>query len=813
MNGKPVIQKQIIEHIPALALRGMTVFPGALFHFDVGRKKSMKALESAMAGDQKIFLVTQRDMNVDDPAYADLYTLGCLCSVRQIIKAPGDNIRVLVEGTSRAEMVALTEVDPYLCADISVLEQASIATPTKRDEAMLRQAQELFMEYTALVPQVANDVVMRVISCEDPALISDYIAQNVQMKYQKKQMLLEEADPRKRLRLFLKQMTAELELLQLEQTIQDQVKDQMDKSQREYYLREQMKVISEELGEGEDCLTESQEYLHRIQQKHLPAEIAEKLIKEARRLVKMQSTAPESGIIRTYLDVCLELPWTEVSKENNDIHKAKSILEADHYGMEKVKERILEFFAVKQLTGGVKGQILCLAGPPGVGKTSVAKSIAKAMGRKYARLSLGGVRDEAEIRGHRKTYIGAMPGRIINALRQAKTRNCLILIDEIDKLGSDYKGDPASALLEVFDSEQNVAFRDHFVELPFDLSDVLFVATANDLGAIPTPLLDRMEIIELGSYTDEEKLQIVKQHILPKQLAKHGLKGNNLRITDDGIRYLIAAYTKEAGVRELEREIARLCRKTAKLMSTTEKRQIRFTEHNLSESLGTPKFKKDPIQSTPECGLVNGLAWTSVGGELLEVEALALDGSGKLELTGNLGEVMKESARAAISYLRSRTEEFGLPKDFYLKKDLHLHFPEGAVPKDGPSAGITTATAIISALTGRPVSRQIAMTGELTLRGRVLPIGGLREKTMAAYKNGVQTVVIPSENRPDLDDIDQTVRSKLRFVFAAHMDDVATAVFGREAIQHPLEELQSSLLTPLPAHSPKSVGIRTRCSL
>lgn len=809
MNGKPIIQKQTIEHIPALALRGMTVFPGALFHFDVGRKKSMKALEQAMAGDQKIFLITQKDMNVDDPHRDDLYTMGCLCGVRQIIKTPGDNIRVLVEGLSRGELDALTEEEPCLVANISVLEHCTIETPTKRDAAMLRQAQELFMEYTAIMPQTANDVVMRVISCEDPSVIADYISQNIQMKFQKKQELLEETDPRRRLRLFLKHMTAELELIQLEQNIQDQVKDQMDRSQREYYLREQMKVISDELGEGEDSLSEAQNYLEQIQKKHLPAEVEEKLSKEAHRLVKMQATAPESGIVRTYLDVCLELPWTEVSKENNDIKKAKSILESDHYGMEKVKERILEFFAVKQLTGGVKGQILCLAGPPGVGKTSVARSIAKAMGRNYARLSLGGVRDEAEIRGHRKTYIGAMPGRIINALRQAKTRNCLILIDEIDKLGSDYKGDPSSALLEVFDTEQNIAFRDHFVELPFDLSDVLFVTTANDLGTIPAPLLDRMEIIELGSYTDEEKLQIVKQHILPKQLVKHGLKSINLRITDGGIRQLIACYTKEAGVRELEREIAKLCRKTAKKMSETGKRQVRFTEENLPTFLGTPRFKKDPIQTTPECGLVNGLAWTSVGGELLEVEALALDGSGKLELTGNLGDVMKESARAAISYLRSRTDLFGLPKDFYLKKDLHIHFPEGAVPKDGPSAGITTATAIISALTGRPVPRQIAMTGEITLRGRVLPIGGLREKTMAAYKNGVKTVIVPGENRPDLDDIDQTVREKLKFVFASHMDEVASAVFGSSSVQRTVEEAKASLLTPLPSHN-LSMGIRTR---
>ena len=810
MNSKPHVEKQYIDNIPALALRGMTVFPGALFHFDAGRKKSLKALEQAMSAGQKIFLVTQKEISTDDPSYDDLYIIGCLCNIRQIVKVPGDNVRVLVEGIQRAKLLCLAEEEPCLRANIELLTSHEIENPTKRDLAMLRQSQELFLEYSVILPQTANDVVMHVIGCEDPNEIADYIAQNVQMKYQKKQEILEELDSRRRLRLFLKYMTEELELLQLEQSIQEQVKEQMDRGQREYYLREQMKAISDELGEGEDAMSEAQEYLAKIQKKQLPAEVAEKLSKEARRLVKMQSTAPESGVVRTYLDVCLELPWTEVSKENDDIHKAKAILDADHYGMEKVKERILEFFAVKQLTGGVKGQILCLAGPPGVGKTSVARSIAKAMGRNYARLSLGGVRDEAEIRGQRKTYIGAMPGRIINALKQAKTRNCLILIDEIDKLGSDYKGDPSSALLEVFDTEQNVAFRDHFVELPFDLSDVLFVTTANDLGSIPGPLLDRMEVIELGSYTDEEKLQIAKLYILPKQLKKHGLKGNNLRITDDGIRQLISCYTRESGVRELEREIAKLCRKTAKVMSEEGKKQLRFTKDNLQQYLGTPKFKKDVLEAMPECGLVNGLAWTSVGGELLQVEALALDGTGKLELTGNLGDVMKESARAAISYLRSRADQFGLPKDFYQKKDIHIHFPEGAVPKDGPSAGITTATAIISALTGRPVSKQIAMTGEITLRGRVLPIGGLREKTMAAYKNGVKTVIIPQENKPDLENIDQTVRNHLSFVCASHMDEVVTAVFGTAFLQQ-TEEAQTSLMTPLPASNP-SRSIRTRSS-
>ncbi len=808
MKTTPAVNK-VVNQVPTLALRGITVFPGALFHFDVGRQKSIRAMEYAMANGQRIFLVTQRDVAVDDPHQEDLYGMGTYCKVRQILKIPGDNIRVLVEGKQRALMHHICEEEPFLTADIELLPAMTINRMTKRDQASMRNAQELFMEYTTMAPQMASDVIMHVMAAREPALLSDYIAQNVQMHFEHKQQILECQDPRRRMTLLLKLLAEELEIMRLEQDIQEKVKAQMDKGQRDYYLREQIKAINEELGEGEDASQEAQDYLNKISAKQLPDEVREKLTKEVKRLSKMQTTSPESGVSRTYLDVCLDLPWTETRKENDDIKKARVILDEDHYGLEKVKDRILEFFAVKNLTGGVKGQILCLAGPPGVGKTSVARSIARCMGRDYARLSLGGVRDEAEIRGHRKTYIGAMPGRIITALRQAGSRNCLILVDEIDKLGSDYKGDPASALLEVFDTEQNVAFRDHFVELPFDLSDVLFITTANDKHAIPGPLLDRMEVIDLPGYTDLEKVQIARKHIIPKQLKKHGLRAQNLRLDDSALQMLIACYTREAGVRTMEREIAKLCRKTAKYMTESGKRSLHFTADNLPQYLGTPPFKPEQPLENPECGVVNGLAWTSAGGEMLEVEVSAVEGTGKIVLTGNLGDVMKESAQAAVTYLRSRADILDLPADFHTKKDIHIHFPEGAVPKDGPSAGITTATAVFSALTGRPVPKTIAMTGEISLRGRVLAIGGLREKTMAAYRNRATTVIIPEDNRKDLDDIDPLVRENLSFVMVNHMDQVLDTVFElNHAAAAPIKE------EPVPAVMPQvSVSKPGRASI
>ncbi len=769
--------KRMIYDIPVLALRGVTIFPGVVFHFDVARQKSIKALEHAMEHGQRLFVVTQRDIRDEMPTREQLFQMGTYCKIRQILRVPGDGIRVLVEGKQRAVLERLTSEEEFLVGEISILAAPSIKQ-TKKDEAFIRNVRELVLEYDAITSQVPNEVIMTVLNNNDFAYISDYIAQNIHLGYEDKQTLLEQTDPRRRMSQLIKLLASEVEILDIEQDIQEKVKEQMDKNQRDYYLREQAKVISEELGEGEDTASEAQNYITKIEKLALPAEITEKLIKEAKRLSRLQSSSPEGGVIRTYLDTCLEIPWTTVKKENEDIKKAHEILEEDHFGLADVKERILEFFAVKQLTGGVKGQIICLAGPPGVGKTSVARSIARAMGRDYVRLSLGGVRDEADIRGHRKTYIGAMPGRIIDALKKAKSRNCLMLIDEIDKLGSDYKGDPSSALLEVFDTEQNIAFRDHFVELPIDLSDVLFITTANNIGTIPAPLRDRMEIITLSGYTDEEKLQIARKHLLPKQLKKHGLKAANMKLSDDAMRSIMTEYTKEAGVRSLERAIAKLCRKTARHMSETGKKSLSITGTNLSTYLGTPKFKKDNAPKQAECGVVNGLAWTGVGGDLLEVEVMTVEGTGKLELTGNLGDVMKESVRAAITYIRSRAQFFALNADFYTKNDIHVHFPEGAVPKDGPSAGIATATAIISALTDMPVAKTIAMTGEISLRGRVLAIGGLKEKTMAAYRNGVTTVIVPEENRPDIDDIDPIVKQHLNFVFASHMNQVVDEVFG-----------------------------------
>lgn len=799
-----------IEQVPALALRGITVFPGALFHFDVGREKSIRAMEYSMANGQVIFLVTQKDIANDDPGQEDLYGLGTYCKVRQILRTSGETVRVLVEGKQRALLRRICEEEPFLTADIELLPEMTVSRVTKRDEAAMRSAQELMMEYASMESQLAPELVMRMMAIQDPAVLADHIAQNVQIHYAHKQQLLECLEPRRRLSLLIRLLREELEIMQLEQDIQEKVKAQMDKGQRDYYLREQLKVINDELGEGEDAAQEAQFYLEKINAKQLPEEVKEKLTKEVNRLSKMQTTSPESGVSRSYLDVCLELPWMEERKENQDIQKARAILDEDHYGLEKVKERILEFFAVKNLTGGVKGQILCLAGPPGVGKTSVARSIARCMGRDYARLSLGGVRDEAEIRGHRKTYIGSMPGRIITALRQVGSRNCLILMDEIDKLGSDYKGDPASALLEVFDTEQNVAFRDHFVELPFDLSDVLFITTANDKQAIPGPLLDRMEVIDLSGYTDVEKVQIARRHLIPKQLKKHGLRPQNFRLEDDALDLLIACYTREAGVREMEREIAKLCRKTAKYMSESGKRSLHFTVDNLADYLGTPRYPREKPLEQPECGVVNGLAWTAAGGEMLEVEAAVLEGSGKLVLTGNLGDVMKESAQAAITYLRSRAKELGLPSDFHTKKDIHIHFPEGAVPKDGPSAGITTATAVFSALTGRPVPKTIAMTGEISLRGRVLPIGGLREKTMAAYRNRVTTVLLPEENRKDLADLEPLVRENLQLIPVSHMDQVLDAVFSLEQLSAntDAETADTAILPQVTVNKPNRATIR-----
>lgn len=769
--------------MPALALRGLTIYPSMLLHFDVGREASIKALDEAMASGQAVFLVTQRDLAVEAPQQDDLYTVGTISTVRQILRLPGGTVRVMVEGQTRGKLQTLVQTLPYLIAQVETLptmEGENKNSP--RTEALIRHAYELFESYAELAPRMSSEVLVRVLASDDPGYIADYIAQNIVMRAGDKQSILEELRPVRRLERLNQILRRELDILELEQDMQNKVRDHLTRSQRDYYLREQLKVIQGELGEVDGGnASESDEYRAAIVKAKLPKEVEEKLLKEVGRLEKQPFGSSEGTVIRNYLDICLELPWGKKTHERVDVTAARKILDADHYGLDKVKERILEFLAVKKMAPDIRGQIICLVGPPGVGKTSIATSVARATRRKMARISLGGVHDEAEIRGHRKTYVGAMPGRIIAAVRQAGSCNPLLLLDEIDKMGTDYRGDPASALLEVLDAEQNSTFRDHFLEIPFDLSDVLFITTANNASNIPRPLYDRMEIIELTSYTDEEKLQIAKRHLLPKEMKRHGLKRTQLRITDNAIREVISAYTRESGVRTLERELAAICRKATMKIVSKDVKRMDITGDDLEEFLGVRKFHPEKRAVNEQVGVVNGLAWTSVGGELLEVEANVVPGSGKIELTGNLGDVMKESAHAALTYIRSRAAQLGIEADFYQKKDIHVHFPEGAVPKDGPSAGIAIVVAMVSALTGTAVKRDLAMTGEVTLRGRVLPIGGLKEKTMAALRNGIRTVIIPSENVKDLEEIDQTVRAALQFYPAEHVDAVLARALSIES--------------------------------
>ncbi len=777
--------------LPVLALRGLTIFPNMLLHFDVGRESSIKALDEAMGSGQPIFLVAQRDLSVEDPQLEDLYAIGTISNVRQILRLPGDNVRVMVEGTARGRLHSLTQSSPYLLGQVEEIVPDTSVRASARTEALMRRTYDLFETYIDLAPKMTPDVLISVLASEDPGYIADYIAQNLPMRTGDKQDILEELRPVRRLERLYQTLRREVEILELEHDMQSKVREQLTSSQRDYFLREQLKVIQRELGEDSQGESESAEYRRRIAQAKLPEEAEQKLIKELSRLEKQPFGSAEATVIRNYLDTCLELPWGKRTRERVDVAAARRVLDADHYGLQKVKERILEFLAVKQLAPDLKGQIICLVGPPGVGKTSIAMSIARALHRKLARISLGGVHDEAEIRGHRKTYVGAMPGRILAAVKQAGSANPLLLLDEIDKLGTDHRGDPASALLEVLDAEQNSTFRDHYLELPFDLSDVLFITTANTTSTIPRPLLDRMEVIELTSYTDEEKLQISKRHLLPRELKRHGLKRTQLKLTDDAIREIITGYTRESGVRILERRLAAVCRKAAMRVVSDGVKSIRLTGDNLEEFLGVRRYHPERLPKSEQVGVVNGLAWTSVGGEILEVEVNVVPGTGKVELTGNLGDVMKESARAALSYIRSRAQQLGIPEDFYQKQDLHVHFPEGAVPKDGPSAGIAITTAMVSALTGAPVRRELAMTGEISIRGRVLPIGGLKEKTMAALRNGIKTVILPAANEKDLEEIDQTVRAALRFVTVEQVDAVLA-----EALALELDQAQPDLAQP-----------------
>lgn len=759
-------------NLPLLALRGLTIFPSMLMHFEVGREKSIKALEEAMNTSRRIFLLAQRDVRTDNPSPEDLYSIGTICVVKQILRMPGENtVSVLVEGRDRGRLLAIISDNPFYFAAVEQIADAE-TEDDPQIEALIRRSYDLFEQYIGLAPKPTSEVFLNLVASTDPAYIADYIAQNIFIRHTEKQAVLEELDPRSRLERVNSILEREIEILTLEQSIAERVQEQLGKNQRDYILREQIKVIQSELGEAEDEGEELERYRRQIAGLRLEPEIEQKLMREVTRLGKQSFGSAESAVIRNYLETCIELPWNKESRERVSIKATEKILNADHYGLEKVKERILETVAVRKLAPDISGQIICLVGPPGVGKTSIAMSVARALGRKLQRISLGGVRDEADIRGHRRTYVGAMPGRIMAAMRQAGVKNPLIVLDEIDKLGSSHMGDPASALLEVLDSEQNSAFRDHFVEIPFDLSRVMFITTANTTSTIPRPLLDRMEVIELSSYTDEEKLQIAKRHLIPKLLKKHGITKSMLRISDDAVREIAASYTRESGVRILERELGRICRRAAKEIVSGESKRISVTSSNLEDYLGVRKYKPEKIESELEVGVVNGLAWTTVGGELLEVECNIVSGSGKLELTGNLGEVMKESARAAMTYIRSRAEKLGIDPEFHKNTDIHIHFPEGAIPKDGPSAGIAMTVAIVSALTSAPVRRSIAMTGEVTLRGRVLPIGGLKEKTMAALRSGIKTVIIPEDNEKDLNDIDPLVKSALKFITVSNVDAV-----------------------------------------
>ena len=750
--------------MPVLALRGLVIFPDMLMHFDVEREASVKALETAMENDEDLFLVAQRELATERPEQKDLYEVGTISHIRQILRISENTVRVMVEGKSRARLEHLLQSEPCLVGEVEPLENHKVsARSTMTAEALLRQCYAVFTDYQESAPRMSAEVMTTVLSTRDPAYLADYIAQNAALRYQDKQTLLEELRPLERLKQLNEILARELEVMGIEQELEGKVRERLASLQKDYILREQMKVLQEELGEG-DPNSEAMEYRERIQALHLPQEIEEKLLKEADRMAKQPYGSAEGSVLRNYLDVCLELPWNQYNEDRVDVAEARRLLDAEHFGLQKVKERILEYLAVRQINSEAKGQILCLVGPPGVGKTSIAISMAKAMNRKLARLSLGGVRDEAEIRGHRKTYVGAMPGRIVNALTQCGSMNPLMVLDEVDKLGSDYRGDPSAALLEVLDSAQNSSFRDHYLEVPLDLSRVMFVTTANTTDTIPRPLLDRMEVIELSSYTDEEKVQIAKRYLLPRQMEAAGLKKSQLRMSDAALRVLIDGYTRESGVRRLERELGAVCRKTAIRLVDGTAKSVSVTPKNLPELLGPAKIHPEVRGAGKDPGVVTGLAWTAVGGELLEVEVNLMDGTGKLECTGNLGDVMKESIRIAVSCLRSRAKQLGIDPDFYKNKDIHVHFPEGAVPKDGPSAGVTITTALVSALTGQVVRRELAMTGEISLHGRVLPIGGLREKTMAALRNGVKTVVIPAGNEPDLEEIDQTVRAQLHFV-------------------------------------------------
>lgn len=762
-------------NMPAVALRGLTILPGMIAHFDISRERSLRAVEEAMEQDQKIYLVTQRNVDSEDPTQEDLYQMGIVADIKQVVRLQNDVVRILVDGISRAALLGFTGNEKYLEAEICYCDSNADSLPEDLREAMLLGVREAFHRYAAVIGKISKELIRQIDQYEDLEKLIDYVTNNLPVSYELKQQVLEAEDINDRYQVIVSLLLSQVEVISIKNELQKKVKVRVDKHQKEYVLREQLGVIREELGENAD--SEADEYEKKLSELDAPDYVKEKTKKEIKRFRNMSSSSSESTVERGYIETVLELPWNKMSVDNKDLDHAAQVLDDDHYGLKDVKERILEFLAVRNLTSKGESPIICLVGPPGTGKTSIARSIASALEKKYVRISLGGVRDEAEIRGHRKTYIGAMPGRIVNGLRQAGVSNPLMLLDEIDKVSSDYKGDTSAALLEVLDSEQNCRFRDHYIEMPVDLSEVLFIATANEVSGIPKPLLDRMELIEVSSYTENEKFHIAKEHLIEKQKSKNGIKKEQLTITDGALKDIIRLYTREAGVRSLERTIGKLCRKAAREIFKDSEAAVKVTKTNLKTYLGNPKYSPEKKNDHAEVGIVRGLAWTSVGGVTLEVEVNVLPGKGELVLTGKLGDVMKESAQAALSYVRSISEEYGIDAEFYTKHDIHIHIPEGAVPKDGPSAGITMATAMLSAITDRPVRADVAMTGEITLRGRVLPIGGLKEKLLAAKVIGIKTVCIPKDNEKDLEEISKEITDGMEIVPVERFSQVEKIAF------------------------------------
>lgn len=762
-------------NMPAVALRGLTILPGMIAHFDISRERSLRAVEEAMEQDQKIYLVTQRNVDSEDPTQEDLYQMGIVADIKQVVRLQNDVVRILVDGISRAALLGFTGNEKYLEAEICYCDSNADSLPEDLREAMLLGVREAFHRYAAVVGKISKELIRQIDQYEDLEKLIDYVTNNLPVSYEFKQQVLEAEDINDRYQVIVSLLLSQVEVISIKNELQKKVKVRVDKHQKEYVLREQLGVIREELGENAD--SEADEYEKKLSELDAPDYVKEKTKKEIKRFRNMSSSSSESTVERGYIETVLELPWNKMSVDNKDLDHAAQVLDDDHYGLKDVKERILEFLAVRNLTSKGESPIICLVGPPGTGKTSIARSIASALEKKYVRISLGGVRDEAEIRGHRKTYIGAMPGRIVNGLRQAGVSNPLMLLDEIDKVSSDYKGDTSAALLEVLDSEQNCRFRDHYIEMPVDLSEVLFIATANEVSGIPKPLLDRMELIEVSSYTENEKFHIAKEHLVEKQKSKNGIKKEQLTITDSALKDIIRLYTRDAGVRSLERTIGKLCRKAAREIFKDSEAAVKVTKTNLKTYLGNPKYSPEKKNDHAEVGIVRGLAWTSVGGVTLEVEVNVLPGKGELVLTGKLGDVMKESAQAALSYVRSISEEYGIDAEFYTKHDIHIHIPEGAVPKDGPSAGITMATAMLSAITDRAVRADVAMTGEITLRGRVLPIGGLKEKLLAAKVIGIKTVCIPKDNEKDLEEISKEITDGMEIVPVERFSQVEKIAF------------------------------------